>query len=780
MQLNKSDLKSNDKVYQSLDEQGNIIDVSDGWLEKLGYTREEVIGKFFGTFLDEKSLPQVQKNFPHLKDYGFVNNVPLLVKMKSGTLSEAVLNGISEYDGEGKFQNTVCEIRTMHDILHSELEVKKMLENERFLRNTLNLKANVLELMNKENDFETFLNNIIHVLEEPLDIKAVYIVNGENLYGNLDTIANEVIERLNHRLKEDSFLFETKENISSEELLQLMQKVDIFGFAGKKILLKNHTISILFFLNKIELKDEWKDALKEVVSLFAYARKSIIQSQELDTIFNSSKDAIGILDLQSNFIRVNKAYIDMTGYTEEELLKKSCIDMSIPEDVPRAKEALSIVLEKGFLENFEKSCYRKDGSVFSIIMSIVLMPNKENLLITTKDITKEVHLREKLIGAKEKAEQLSQFKSEFLANMSHEIRTPMNGILGFVEQLEKSEHDPKRLEQFKMIRSSGNTLLHIINDILDFSKIESGKMELETHPFSLHEVISETTGIFSELIGSKQIHFTKEVDNEIPGCIMGDQVRIKQIIFNLLSNAIKFTPEKGTIHLDTKLNNSNNQICIAISDTGIGIPQSKIARIFEAFSQQDSTTTRKYGGTGLGLSITSSLIKKMGGVLEVESIVKKGSTFTIKFPLKECSQENQITINEVEEIDIKALNLQGHILIVEDNKTNQMLLSMILDECGLSFDIANDGIEALKLFNDNKYDIIFMDENMPNMNGIEATNQIRLVEYEDELTATPIVAVTANALTEDRQRFLDARMDDYISKPYSEADIVKVLTKYLV
>jgi len=453
--------------------------------------------------------------------------------------------------------------------------------------------------------------------------------------------------------------------------------------------------------------------------------------------------------------------------------------MSIPEDVARAKEALGVVFEKGFIENFEKSCYRKNGSIFTINMSIALMPNKEHLLITTKDVTGEVDLRKELVDAKEKAELVSQFKSEFLANMSHEIRTPMNGILGFVEQLEKSEHNPKRLQQFKMIRSSGNTLLHIINDILDFSKIESGKMELESHPFSLHEVILETTGIFSELIDAKQIHFTKEIDEKLPACIMGDQVRIKQIIFNLLSNAIKFTPEKGTIHLDTKLDNSNNQICIAISDTGIGIPQSKIERIFEAFAQQDTTTTRKYGGTGLGLSITSSLIKKMGGVLEVQSVVKKGSIFTIKFPLNECTQENQLTMDQAEDIDMEALNLQGHILIVEDNKTNQMLLSMILDECAISYDIANDGVEALQFFRDNKYDIILMDENMPNMNGIEATHQIRLVEYEDELTATPIVAVTANALAEDRQKFINAEMDDYISKPYSEGDIVNILQKYL-
>jgi len=294
--------------------------------------------------------------------------------------------------------------------------------------------------------------------------------------------------------------------------------------------------------------------------------------------------------------------------------------MSIPEDVHRAKEALDIVLEKGSIKNFEKSCYKKDGSVFTINMSMTIIPDRDYLLITSKDVTEEVLLRQELVSAKEKAELVSQFKSEFLANMSHEIRTPMNGILGFVEQLEKHETHPERLKQFKMIRSSGNSLLHIINDILDFSKIESGKMELEEHPISLHEIISETTGIFSELIGSKEIHFTKETDAMIPGCIMGDQLRIKQILFNLLSNAVKFTPQKGHIHLDAKLDTASNEISIAISDTGVGVAQDKIDHIFEAFSQQDTSTTRKYGGTGLGLSIASNLLQKMGGVLQLESV----------------------------------------------------------------------------------------------------------------------------------------------------------------
>jgi len=396
-----------------------------------------------------------------------------------------------------------------------------------------------------------------------------------------------------------------------------------------------------------------------------------------------------------------------------------------------------------------------------------------------QDVSERTQYEVELKNAKEKAEHISQFKSEFLANMSHEIRTPMNGILGFVEHLSKGEEDPERLKQFNMIRNSGNTLLHIINDILDFSKIESGKMDLEFHPIHLHKLVSETTRVFQELIGNKHIKFIKNCDDKVPTCIMGDEVRLKQIIFNLLSNAIKFTSENGTISLSTHFNSNKNIIQIAISDTGIGIAEDKLKRIFEAFGQEDASTTRKYGGTGLGLSIASSLIEKMGGEIKVSSTMKKGSTFTILLPLQECSNQDKEHLQQRVFVDQDIVTLTGHILLVEDNKTNQMLLSMILGELGLTYDVANDGVEALQFYNENQYNIILMDENMPNMNGIEATKQIRFMESDKNLESIPIIAVTANALAKDRDKFIKAGMNDYVSKPYTEEDIVGVLKKFL-
>ncbi len=393
------------------------------------------------------------------------------------------------------------------------------------------------------------------------------------------------------------------------------------------------------------------------------------------------------------------------------------------------------------------------------------------MLQTLKDKNIELEL------SKKESEEAASIKADFLANMSHEIRTPMNAILGFVEQLAKTEPDPQRQKQFQVIKNSGHSLLTIINDILDLSKIESGKLSLDPQICNFKEALVNTVNLFEDSAKQKKITIRSDIVPAFPHYLMLDLTRVNQIIFNLLSNAIKFTPDKGHITVAADFDPECSMLHLSVTDSGIGIAPKNRQKIFQAFEQEDNSTTRRYGGTGLGLSISAKLVHLMKGSINVESEEGKGSHFYFSIPatLSETGPVQESTIQELGPIVL----LQAKVLIVEDNKTNQMLLGIILDQLGIAFDIAADGLEALSMYQEKKYDLIFMDENMPNMNGIEATTAIRGFESQTG-HHTPIIAVTANALAEDRERFINAGMDDYISKPYQEEDIKKALRSYLL
>ncbi len=372
-----------------------------------------------------------------------------------------------------------------------------------------------------------------------------------------------------------------------------------------------------------------------------------------------------------------------------------------------------------------------------------------------------------------KAKQASKAKSDFLANMSHEIRTPLNAILGFIDLLREKESDPEKLKYIQTIQSSSNTLLGIINDILDFSKIESNNLQIEKIDFNTFEELNTLADLFRAKASEKSVSLTVKIDPNMPSALVSDPLRIKQVIANLLSNAIKFTERNGRVEL--AIGYENGHLTASVKDNGIGIPEEKQQDIFKAFSQAESSTTRKFGGTGLGLTISARLVQMLGGELRLESRPGHGSRFYFSIPV----EPGTYRVPE-KEIRKESLKIGGRrVLLVEDNKANQMFMSLLLKKFGLIFDIANDGVEAVEKFKHNYYDLILMDENMPNLNGIEATKQILAIEKESGRTHTPIIALTANALKGDRERFIEAGMDEYMTKPVNKEKLLAMFNKFL-
>ncbi len=541
-----------------------------------------------------------------------------------------------------------------------------------------------------------------------------------------------------------------------------------------------------------EVESRTRDLEKQAREL----RKSKQKAEELSAfgdILEQSLNEIFIFDVWSlHFVNVNHGARDNIGYTMEELRGMTPLDIMPEQTLASFAELVAPLLEgaQDYLE-FTTVHRRKDGSEYPVEVHLetsVLGENKVFVAIIL-DITERRRIEEELRGSRERALAADRSKSEFLANMSHEIRTPMTAILGFNDILLDNATEPEDINAARTVKENGEYLITLINDILDLSKIEAGKLNVEKIACSPHEIIADVASLMRVRAIAKNLQLEAQFNGDIPKTIQSDPTRLRQILINILGNSIKFT-ETGKVQIVTRLVNGpgeESKLQFDVIDTGIGIAEDKIGKLFQPFTQADGSTTRQFGGTGLGLTISRRLVELLDGEISVSSSIGKGSTFSVTVstgPLDDVRMTHNAVESVTETAKTKAVDetqapLQNlRILFAEDGPDNQRLISFLLKKAGAEVTLADNGQIAFDLANaateeNHPFDVILMDMQMPVLDGYVATRQLRDTGY-----SVPIIALTAHAMASDRQKCLDAGCDDYLTKPIDRKKLVELVRDY--
>jgi PAS domain S-box-containing protein len=506
------------------------------------------------------------------------------------------------------------------------------------------------------------------------------------------------------------------------------------------------------------------------------AEEALIESErKYRTLFDQIADPVFIIDkVTHRFIDCNRTALSVYGYSRDELLRLTPFDLHPPEERRLVEGAID--LKSDGRQTWTH--LSRDGRRMSVWVRSeeIEYQGRPAWLAIVRDVTDQKQIEAELERAREAAEAASRAKSEFLAMISHEIRTPMNGVIGMIGLLLDTELNSEQREYAEAARNSAESLLAILNEILDLSKVESGKLSLEPAPFNLSEVVSEVADLFSGWARQKGLDLLVRRAPGSPSWVVGDAERIRQILNNLVANSIKFT-SRGYVLINVEGIKEGDaaRLKISVEDSGIGIPEDKLEHVFEEFVQADSYTTRQYGGTGLGLAICKRLVELMGGKIGVESRVGEGSKFW--FELRLPLSANQIEGQQERQKTIPRRFENRRILVVEDNAVNQKIAVKLLEKMGCRVDVAGNGREAVEMVRSFPYDLVFMDCQMPEMDGFEATRLIRNWEANNGKRIR-IVAMTAHAMNGDRERCMAAGMDGYIAKPIRAEDLIEVLEEF--
>ncbi len=578
-------------------------------------------------------------------------------------------------------------------------------------------------------------------------------------------------------------IFENKKALSDFVTL-LKKKVSVEGY---EILLRRRRVGTIWASLSVTVDTDLKERPQflnlviEDITRKKEVELDLLRSKEIfKVVFDNSAATITVTDQDEKIVAWNPFTEKMLEMSGDDLFNKPIKDL-YPEREWRKMRKLNI-RKKGVLSGINTQVIKKDGTILDVDASITVLKDAHGKVVGSigilRDISKQKRIQEVLLQAKLAAEEANSSKSMFLAKMSHELRTPMNGVLGMLDLTLDTPLTDEQRDNLKVAKDAAGNLLGLLNDILDLSKAEAGKITIESIEISLRDVIKSVCKGLAVLAQNKGLELRYFVAEDVPTLIMGDPVRVRQIIINFVNNSIKFT-HQGHVEVSVRLKQPQGEdgfceLQFAVSDTGIGIPKSRQNALFEVFSQVDESTSRRYGGTGLGLAICKKLVEMMDGRIWIESEEGKGSSFIFSLRLKVSPSAVSLAAQGDGQGVVQAVGKDAaassedvgrlRILLAEDNLVNQKIAARVLEKRGWEVVCALNGRETLDLLSKHHFDLILMDDHMPEMSGVEATIIIRTEEKQTGLHI-PIIAMTANAMAGDKERYLSHGMDAYISKP---------------
>lgn len=723
--LEVSDLYENAPCgYHSLDANGVIIRINHTELEWLGYSLDELIGKKrYTELLTADSVKVFEANFPNYMTCGFVKDLEYNLVRKDGTLLPVLISGTAIKDQNGSY---VMSRSTVYDI------TKRKKAEE------------ALQRMNEE------LEQIV----------------AERTY-HLEEINAELEEEIAERSKVEHDL-EYQNRIMNTLLDNLPVGVSMIEAPSGNAIFANKLTRQL--TGQDLAPDASKGSLSEAFSVYKLGTNEPYPDSEMPIIRGLSGIDSHVDDMVVVQPDGKRVLLEVFGTPVRDSNDQVIASLVSFVDITARKQS------EDEINNLNNQLLRTNAMLEETNAEL-----EESNALLEEEIQEHHQVEAELIKAKEEAENANAAKSNFLANMSHEIRTPMNGIIGMTELTLMTQLDLEQRSSLDIVKKSANSLLRIINDVLDYTKIEAGKISMENRSFVLAEAVNEIVSLFDINAKQKGLSLILNIDKNIPSILYGDAVRLKQVLGNLIGNAVKFTAQgKIEILIIQKAKNINqNKLEFIIKDTGIGIPPEKQQLLFQRFTQLDSSYTKQYQGTGLGLAISKKLVEMMDGEIWIESQVDLGSTFhfTANFGIDDVNMKIPKMCQS--KIDAHMRKEYKQLLIVEDDEVSRLLIKTYLEKKGFRIIVAEHGQAAVELYRNNPTDLILMDIQMPVLDGFSATKEIRRLELQNR-TRTPIIAMTAYALTGDKERCLSMGMDDYISKPIDLNSIYNMIVKYLI